>query len=266
MDETTPTYLDAHCHLEREHFGDEVEAAIARATAAGVREMIAVGASGIVAGADEAIALAERHENIFAAVAIHPHEAHRATDHYIKVIEERLSHPKVVAIGEIGLDYYYDFSPEEAQLELFRRFLVIARERDLPVVLHLRETAAHRDCVRLIDELGLPASGGVVHCFSAGPDEARSYLDRGMYLSIPGIITFKNAELLREAVAIAPMNRLLVETDAPYLAPVPLRGKRNEPAFIGHTAAGVGAVKGLSGEEVGRITRENALRVFGLPI
>ncbi len=268
-------YVDSHCHLERKHFAndegrdendsDEIDAVITRAHAAGVTTMITVGASEIVAGAEEAIALAEGHGSIWATVAIHPHEAHLATDAHIKVVRDHLAHPKVVALGEIGLDYYYDFSPKNAQVELFRRFLEIGRDEDVPVMLHVREPEAHNDCVRLIDEVGLPASGGVVHCFSAGPDEARAYLDRGMHLSIPGIVTFKNADELRAAVALTPMDRLLIETDAPYLAPVPHRGKRNEPSFVPATAAGVGEVKGVSGEEVGRIAARNTRRLFRLP-
>jgi len=256
-------YIDAHCHLERETYGDELDAVIARAFAAGVTHLVAVGSSGVSAGGLEAVALAQRVPGVFAACGIHPHEAHLATDEHFGVIDELLSAPKVVAFGEIGLDYFYDFSPQDVQREVFRRQLELGHRHDLPVMLHVRD--AHEDCWQLIDEVGLPARGCVAHCFTAGPKEAEGYLARGCYLSIPGVVTFKNADDLRKAVAAAPLERLLVETDCPYLAPVPHRGKQNEPAYVVETAAAVGRLHGLSGEEAGKLTSENAKRLFRLP-
>jgi TatD DNase family protein len=255
-------YVDAHCHLERETYGAELEDVIARARAAGLQHFIAVGASGVSAGARQVVALAEAHPFVSAAVGIHPHEAAGSTPAHEAVIAELIGHPRVVALGEIGLDYHYDSSPRPVQREVFARLLALARDRNVPVMLHVRE--AHEDTWAILDRVGLPARGGVVHCFTGGPDEAREYLARGMMLSIPGVITFKNAAPLREAVRAAPLDRLLIETDCPYLAPIPYRGKRNEPAYLVATAAAVGALKGLTGEALGEATRQNAQRFFGL--
>jgi len=256
-------YVDAHCHLERATYGDELPAILARARLAGLSHCVAVGASHGAAGAREAVALAAAHEFVYAAVGVHPHDAARATADDEAVVADLLGRPKVVALGEIGLDYHYEFAPPDVQRALFRRLLVLGRERDVPVMLHVRE--AHADALACLDEIGLPARGGVVHCFTAGPREAAAYLERGLYLSIPGVITFKNAEPLRAAVRAAPLARLLLETDSPYLAPIPQRGKRNEPAFLAFTAAAVGAVCGQSGDEIGRVTSDNARRLFGWP-
>ncbi|MBI3179812.1 MAG: YchF/TatD family DNA exonuclease, partial [Deltaproteobacteria bacterium] len=261
-DDCSGMYVDSHCHLEAATYGAEWDEVIARACDAGLTHLVAVGASGVLACAREAVALAERLDAVYAAVGIHPHEAAKAQDADVAALAALLSEPKVVALGEIGLDYYYDHSPPEVQRALFKKLLVLGRERNLPVMLHVRD--AHADTVALIDEVGLPERGGVVHCFTGGPAEAAAYLSRGMYLSIPGIVTFKNAAALREAVQSAPLARMLIETDSPYLAPVPHRGKRNEPAYVVHTALALGALKGLSGEDVGRITAQNAMRLFGL--
>jgi len=258
-------YLDAHTHLEREYYGDELPDVIARAHAAGVDTLIAVGASGVTAGAREAIALAEAHPRIFATAGIHPHEAQHATSEAIAAIAAHLDHPKVVALGEVGLDFHYDNSPRPDQRRVFARFLEIAIERNVPIMLHIRTRTAHEETWNLIDRVGLPERGGVVHCFSDGPDEAREYLERGFYLSIPGIVTFNKSTALQEAVRAAPIDRLFVETDAPYLAPVPYRGKRNEAAYVVATAAKVGELKGVSAEQAGRLTRANAVRFFALP-
>jgi len=255
-------YVDAHCHLERDTYGDELEAVIERARAAGLSHFVAVGASGVSAGAREVVALAETHPFVWAAVGIHPHDAGRTSSAHEATVAGLLAHPKVVALGEIGLDYYYDTSPREAQRDLFARLLAVGRDRDVPVMLHVRD--AHDDTFALLDRVGLPARGGVVHCFTGGPREAHGYLARGMMLSIPGVVTFRNAGPLREAVAEAPLERLMLETDCPYLAPVPHRGKRNEPSFITATAEAVAALKGMTGAELGEATRRNALRFFGI--
>ena len=257
-------YLDAHCHLERATYGDELEAVIDRARAAGLSHFVAVGASGVSAGAREVVALAEARPFVYAAVGIHPHDAGRSTRDHEATVAGLLTHPKVVALGEIGLDYYYDNSPREVQREVFARLLAVARDRDVPVMLHVRD--AHDDTFALLDQVGLPRRGGVVHCFTGGPREAREYLARGMMLSIPGVVTFRNAEALRDAVRETPLDRLLIETDCPYLAPVPHRGKRNEPAFITATADAVGALKGVAGPDLGEAARHNALRFFGIPV
>jgi TatD DNase family protein len=255
--------IDAHCHLERDAFGEELDEVIARAFDAGLTHLVAVGASGVTAGAREAVALAERLDAVYATAGLHPHEAAKVTDGAVEQIAALIGHPKVVALGEIGLDYHYDLSPRDVQRDVFRRMLTLGRQRNVPVMLHTRE--AHADTLALLDEVGLPERGGVVHCFTEGPDEAAAYFARGLYLSIPGVVTFKKrAEALREAVLAAPLDRLLIETDSPYLAPVPHRGKRNEPAYLLHTAAAIGRLKGLTGEDVGRITAQNAMRLFGI--
>ena len=257
-------YIDAHCHIERETYGDEVDQVIARAFDAGLTHLIAVGATRVLDGAHEAVALAEHVDRIYATAGVHPHDAAQCTEEHIARVQNYLSHPKVVALGEVGLDYYYDNSPKDVQQTVFRRFIAMAREVNVPLMLHIRD--AHEDAWRLLDEVGQPQMGTVVHCFTAGPREAREYLDRGMYLSIPGVITFKgkSADPLREAVQTAPLDRLLIETDSPYLAPVPHRGKKNEPSFLPETAAAIGALRGLSGEEIGRVTRRNAMYFYGL--
>lgn len=256
-------YLDAHCHLERETYGDDLEGVIKRARDAGLTEMIAVGATRGLLGAREAVALAQTRDDLYATAGIHPHDAQEASEAAVLEVEALLSQPRVVALGEVGLDYYYDNSPRDMQRAVFRRFLAMAKDHNVPVMLHIRD--AHAECLDLLDDVGLPERGGVVHCFSAGPREAEAYLERGMYLSIPGIVTFKKAEALREAVALIPDGRLLIETDAPYLAPVPYRGKRNEPAYLVHTAAAVGEVRGVSGAHIGQLTRRNAIALFHLP-
>jgi TatD DNase family protein len=253
-------YIDAHCHLERETYGDELPAVIARAEAAGLTHFVAVGATRVMQGAREAVELAPTRANVYATVGIHPHDAGAATAADETELEELARRPKVVAVGEIGLDYYYDNSPKETQRALFARLIGMAHRRDLPIMLHIRD--AHDDAFAILDEVGVPARGGCVHCFTAGPREAEAYLARGMHLSIPGVITFKNAEPLRQAVKLMPLDRLLLETDSPYLAPVPYRGKRNEPSYLVATAEAVGQVRGVTGAEIGRAARDNTLRLF----
>lgn len=256
-------FIDAHCHLERDTYGDELDEVIARAFDAGLTHLVAVGASGVTGGARQAVALAERLDAVVASVGLHPHDAGAATDRAVEELSRLIEHPKVVALGEIGLDYHYDFAPRDVQRDLFRRLLIIGRQRNLPVMVHTRE--AHADTLALLDEVGLPERGGVVHCFTGGPKEAASYLERGLHLSIPGVVTFKKkAEALREAVRATPLDRLLIETDSPYLAPVPHRGKRNEPAYLPYTAAAVGELKGLTGDDIGRIAAQNTMRLFGI--
>lgn len=256
-------YIDSHCHIERETYGDGLEAVLERARAAGLSHLIVVGATRVAEGAREALALAERLPWVFATAGIHPHDAGRATEDDLGFVEHAMAHPKVVSFGEIGLDYYYDHAPREVQRQVFARQLRAAVAVDEPAMLHVRD--AHEDTWRVLDEVGLPARGGVVHCFTGGPREAAEYLARGMLLSIPGVVTFRNAEALREVVRTMPLDRMLIETDSPYLAPVPHRGQRNEPAFVVATAAKIAEVRGTNGEEIGRVTRDNAIRFFRLP-
>jgi TatD DNase family protein len=257
-----PPLIDAHCHLERATYGDELPDVLGRARAAGVEAFIAVGASGITRGADEAAALAQAHDDVYASVGIHPCEVHEASDADMAHIERLLGHPRVVSLGEVGLDYYHDASTAPVQKARFGEFVAMAKRTRRVLMLHIRD--AHDDCLALLDAHGVPEAGAMIHCFTAGPDVARAYLERGLYLSIPGVVTFKNAVALQEAVPHIPAGRLLLETDCPYLTPVPHRGKRNEPALVRHTGEAVAALRQVPYAELARGCANNARTLFGL--
>ncbi|HEY7954095.1 MAG TPA: TatD family hydrolase [Polyangia bacterium] len=259
-----PSLIDSHCHLEAKDFGDEREAVIARARAAGVDELICVGSGSSLDEVQNAVALAESHPRIWAAIGIHPHEVARMPEGALAEIERlATSHPRVVAVGETGLDYHYDYSPRETQREALRAFIAIARRANKPLSFHLRD--AHDDARRIFAEERVDEVGGVIHCFTGTLADAQAYVALGLHVSFSGVLTFKSAEAVREAAAWIPLERLLVETDCPYLAPVPLRGKRNEPAFVVHTAARLAELKGLPVEELARIASANTRRLFRLP-
>lgn len=251
--------IDTHCHLNSPRFADDLPEAVARALQAGVTQMIVVGYD--MPSSEEAVQLAERYAPIFAAVAVHPHDSKEYSTAAEARLRELASHPKTVAIGEIGLDYHYDFSPVEAQFAAFRAQLALAREVNLPVIVHCRE--AYRDTLDVLEEGDAQAVGGVMHCWAGSAEEAERALKRGLFLGIGGVLTFKNAETLREIAASAPMDRLLVETDAPYLAPAPHRGKRNEPAFTRLVAERLASLRAVTLEEIAARTSENARRLFG---
>jgi TatD DNase family protein len=252
------TLVDSHCHLDDDKFATDLDAVIERAQAAGVAHMMAIGTGSGPPDLEVAIRLADRYPCFYATVGVHPHDASKATPATFDRLRALLQHPKVLAIGEIGLDYHYDFSPREVQREVFAAQLRIAAEAGKPIVIHTRE--AWDDTLRLIDETP-PARGGIMHCFTGGADEARQSLDRGFSLSFGGVLTFPKAENVREAARITPPDRLLVETDAPYLAPVPHRGKRNEPAFVVETARRLAAVRGVTLAEIASLTTENFTRL-----
>ncbi len=262
MEETqpAPVLVDTHCHLDM--LGDEaaVAAALERASRAGVSTVITIGIDEPSSRA--AVAIARRHAGVWAAVGIHPHEAKSADDDTYRCLAELAADPVVVAYGEIGMDLAKRYSPAPVQEDQFRRQLQLAAELDLPVVIHDRE--AHDQVLAIIDEVGLPPAGGVMHCFSGDVSLARQVLDRGLVVSIPGIVTFKNAAALQEVVRFVPLDRLVVETDAPFLAPVPFRGKPNEPAYVVHTARMVAELKETTLAEVARQTSETARRLFRL--
>ncbi len=253
---------DSHCHLDIGSFEEDCADVIERAHRAGVARMITIGASGPFEANLEAIDIAERNPSISATVGIHPHEAATVTDELLQRIEKLADNPRVVGIGETGLDYYYDNSPRPEQREAFRRFLDLAKRMDLPVSIHLRNADA--DAAEIVADEGLGSAGGVIHCFSSDADAARTFLDLGLHLSFSGIVTFKTAEPLREAARIVPSDRLLVETDSPFLAPIPYRGKRNEPALVAHTAAVLAEVRGESIDALAAQTTENTIRLFRL--
>lgn len=256
------TAVDSHCHLDMERFDADREEVIARARGAGVSAMVTIGAGGPMESNRAAVELARRNADIYATVGIHPHDARTVDAAAMDEIGRLAEDPKVVGIGETGLDFHYDNSPRPAQEEAMRRFTALARERGLPLVVHVRD--AYELAARILREEGLGEAGGVIHCFSGDRAAAAAFLDLGLHLSYSGIVTFRNAEELREAARITPADRLLIETDAPFLAPVPMRGKRNEPAFVLHTAALLAEVRGETLDDVARATAENARRLFRL--
>ncbi len=255
--------LDSHAHLERADYPD-LDAVVARAAAAGVRRIVAIGLWRAPGDFGDALALAAaRPETFSATIGIHPHECARVPEaDWVRA--EALAHdPRVVGVGETGLDFHYDLSPRQVQEAAFRRSLRIARAAGKPVVIHLRE--ADEAAGRVLREEGLGEAGGVVHCFTGDAAAARTWLSLGLHVSVAGIATFRTAEAIREAVRLVPRDRLLVETDSPFLAPVPLRGQRNEPANVALVAAKVAEVWGLPVEEVAALTTANARRLFRLP-
>ena len=245
--------VDTHCHLDDEKFDADRDQVIERALAAGVELMMAIGTGGEL---DVAIRQAERYPCIYATVGVHPHDAAKATPDTFARLRDLAGHQKVLAIGEIGLDYHYDFCPRDVQRSVFDRQLELAAAVQKPIVIHTRE--AWEDTMAQVTALGasLPY-GGIMHCFTGDTAQARQALDRGFHLSFGGVLTFPKAESLREAARIAPENRLLVETDCPYLAPVPHRGKRNEPAFVVDTARRLAQVRGATLEAIAACTTRN---------
>jgi TatD DNase family protein len=252
--------IDSHCHLDSQYFGQDRAEVLARARAAGVGAFVTIGVGRGVEAPREAAALAAAEPDVFATVGVHPHDVAAMTEADWVELERLARQPRVVGVGETGLDYYYDHSPREAQVAAFRRFIALARDAGLPVVSHIRD--AHAEAAEVLRAES--AGAGIIHCFSGGVAEARAYLDLGQHLSFSGILTFKNAADIRAAAAFAPLDRILVETDAPYLAPIPHRGKRNEPAFLAETLAVLAAVRGLTPAEVDAATTANTRRVFGL--
>ncbi|MFH1830091.1 MAG: TatD family hydrolase [Pseudomonadota bacterium] len=255
--------IDTHTHVTFPEFDDDREEVLSRAWEAGLEFLIAVGAGQGLDGNIKAIELAKKHDRIFATVGVHPHDAKEMTDGWIAKLEKLAAHKKVVAIGEIGLDYHYMHSPKEVQIARLRDLLALAKRVDKPIIIHARD--AHEDVWREMTEAGVPSRGGVFHCFSGDVEFAKKVVDAGFHISIPGVVTFKNARVLQEVVAEIPLERLLLETDCPYLAPVPFRGKRNEPAYVVEVAKKIAEIKGLAFEDVSRVTTLAAKRLFSLP-
>ena len=256
--------VDSHCHLDDEQFDADREQVIERALEAGVEQMLAIGAGKGPPDLEAGVRLADRYDCIRATVGVHPHDAAKADQGTMARLKALLRHEKVVAVGEIGLDYHYDFSPREVQRRVFIEQLEIAAEARLPVVIHTRE--AWEETMDLLERHWAPSGlPGIMHCFSEGPEEARRALDLGFYVSFAGIVTFPRAERVQEAARTVPLDRLLVETDCPYLAPVPKRGKRNEPAFVAYTAAKVAELRGEPPERVAEAAAENFRRLCLLP-
>lgn len=253
--------VDSHCHLDSKEFDADREAVIDRALNAGVSRMVAVGTGEGPQDLEAGIRLADRHDSFYATVGVHPHDASKAEDDALKRVSELTRHQKVIAVGEIGLDYHYDFSPRERQREIFAAQLAIAAETGLPVVIHTRE--AWDDTFELIERHWSPAGiAGVMHCFTGGAAEAQRSLALGFYISFAGIVTFPKSVDIQQAARETPADRILVETDSPYLAPVPKRGKRNEPSFVLHTAAKLAALRGETEASIAALTTANFERVF----
>lgn len=252
--------VDTHCHLDMEDYGGDLGEVLAAAAGAGVKKVLTVGVD--PASSRRAVALAEAHEGVYAAVGVHPHNVDGVGSGDYEAVRGLASHPKVVAWGEIGMDRVKEYAPAGLQKEHFRRQLRLARDAGLPVIIHDRE--AHADILAILREEAPFPAGGVMHCFSGNVALAREVTGMGFFVSIPGVVTFSKAATLREVVREIPLSWLLLETDGPFLAPEPRRGKRNEPAFLVYTAMKVAEIKGVDLAEVARRTTANATRLFGL--
>lgn len=252
-------FVDSHCHLDFKDFDADRQEVLARARAAKVAMMLTISTK--ITEAAEIIALAEAHDELACSIGIHPHEAGAQPQTSAAQLVELARHPKVIGIGETGLDYYYEHSPREAQQKNFRAHIEAARLSGLPLIVHARD--ADEDTADIMeDEMGKGAYPALIHCFTAGPELARRALDMGCYISISGIATFNSAKQLRQTIETIPLERLLIETDAPFLAPVPHRGKRNEPSFVADTAAALAALKGVSVEQLAQATSDNFFSLF----
>ncbi len=249
--------IDSHCHLDSKQFDDDRDVVIERALAAGVETMVAIGTGDGPPDLEAGVRLADRYPCFLATVGVHPHDAAKASPETFARLAELMKHPKVIALGEIGLDYHYDFSPREVQRDVFIEQMRIARDAGKPIVIHTRE--AFDDTLALLREHW--DGPGIMHCFSEGPERARQALDLGFHLSFGGIVTFPKALEVREAARMTPADRILVETDSPYLAPVPKRGKRNEPAYVMDTARKLAELRGETLESIETATTSNFRRL-----
>jgi TatD DNase family protein len=262
-------FVDSHAHLDGERFDSDREQVIARAREAGVQSIVAIGNGDGPGQVDCGIQLAEKYDLIYATLGIHPHEARLADEAAYQNMERLAKHPKVIAWGEIGLDYFYDHSPRDVQKEVFIRQMELAAAAKLPIVIHCRPSEgsddAWNDCLDLMREhWAAKGLGGILHCFTGDWPQAKRALDIGFMISFAGNVTFPKAQQIRDAALEVPRERMLIETDSPYLAPVPHRGKRNEPAFVKETARKLGELRGLSAEEVGQQTTRNFYNFFKL--
>jgi TatD DNase family protein len=262
-------FVDSHAHLEMEQFNADREQMLTRARDAGIATIVAIGSGTGPGSLDCGIQLAERYEFIYATIGIHPHEAKLANDADFDELTRLATRPKVIAWGEIGLDYFYDHSPRDVQQQVFLKQLQLARAAKLPVVIHCRPSEgsdnAWEECLTLLQEHWAASGlGGILHCFTGTWPRAKRALDMGFMISFAGNVTFPKAAQIRDAAKEVPLDRMLIETDSPFLAPVPYRGKRNEPAFVKEVARQLGELRGLSTEEVGRKTSRNFYSFFKL--
>ncbi|MDQ0258016.1 TatD DNase family protein [Evansella vedderi] len=252
--------FDTHVHLNADHYEEDVEVVIERAREAGVTKMVVVGFDEKTI--PKAMDLVEKYDFLYAAVGWHPVDAVDLEDRHLEWIKELAAHPKVVAIGETGLDYHWDKSPKEVQKEAFRKQIQLAKEVQLPIIIHDRD--AHGDIVEILKEEDASEVGGIMHCFGGDLDIAKECLKMNFYISFGGPVTFKNAKLPKEVAKEIPLDRLLIETDAPFLAPHPYRGKRNEPAYVKLVAEKLAELKEITFEEMAEITTNNGKKLFGI--
>jgi TatD DNase family protein len=259
---SSPGLIDSHAHIQGTEFAADLTQVIERAHTAGVEEIVVVGGAGELSSNEAAVAVAKSFPGLFATVGMHPHDAKDVSEDDLMRLKSLTADTKVVAVGETGLDFYYEHSPRDLQKKIFARFIRMARETGLPLIVHDRD--AHDEIAELLRSEGEGRLRGVIHCFTGDYQAAKSFLDLGFYLSFSGIVTFKNAEPLRDVARKVPLDRILVETDSPYLAPMPHRGRRNEPAFVREVAETVAAVKNLSLSDVAEATSRNARELFGI--
>ena len=250
--------VDSHCHLDDARFADDLDGVIERAALAGVEKILSIGTGDGPPGLDCAVRIADHYEPVYASIGVHPHDAFKVTPQTFDDLRALAKHRKVVAFGEIGLDYHYDFSPREVQRAVFTQQLKLARELGLPIVIHTRE--AWEDTMQTLREQSCGA--GIMHCFTGTPEQATEALQLGLHLAFGGAVTFKNADRIREAARLTPDGRLLIETDAPYMAPIPHRGKRNEPSMMIETVRKLAEVRGVAPERIAQITTENFNRLM----
>lgn len=256
---TVPMIVDSHCHLDMPKFGDDLDEVVARARRAGIARMVTISTK--ISTFPAVLAIAERYDDIYCSVGVHPHDAGDEGDVTVEQLVEYSKHPKVVGIGESGLDYHYEYSPRDDQKRSFRTHIEAARKTGLPLIVHTRE--AEEDTMDILEEeYAKGAFPGLIHCFTSSQQLAERAVKIGFPISISGIVTFKNAEDIRDTVRALSIDDILVETDAPFLAPIPMRGKRNEPAFVAHVHAAVAELKGLSVEECAQRTTGNFLKLF----
>ncbi len=255
--------IDSHAHLDFPQFDEDRAAVIERARESGIAALLAIGTGPGPQKLDAAIPLAEQHDWIWATVGIHPHEAAQVTDEHLKTLETLSKHPRVIAWGEIGLDYHYDFSPREVQHVVFRRQLALARQEKLPVVIHCRD--AWPDCLNILEQDWRSSGlGGILHCFTGTLEEARQGVDMGFKVSFAGNVTYPKAQNLRDVASELPLDSLLIETDSPYLAPQQHRGRRNEPAYVAEVAQTLGSVRNLPAGDMAALTAANFRKFFDL--
>lgn len=254
--------FDTHAHLDFSRFDQDREEVIARAHDAGVRYIVTIGSGDGIECAPRAVAIAGAHDGIWATAGVHPHDAKLMSDNDLATIRELAGSENVVAIGEIGLDYAKEYSPRSVQVERFRDQLAISRELEMPVVIHDRD--AHGDLLRVLKEDGVSKAGGIMHCYSGSLEMAADLSGMGFYISFPGVITFKNAKQLPKVAKGLPLDRILIETDCPFLSPEPYRGKRNEPAYVRYVAEAIARIREVPLEEVARATTENAFTAFNI--